>query len=511
MIIVCSASADTYITDKIIGSSFRATDANVGMASTIDLFKLYDENNLTGSVNQIEISRALLKFDFQTIKDLTGSTIDLNSSNFKAYLQLFDISSGNPVPANFKLVANPLAQQFSEGIGRDVSAFNDLDAANFITASFTNQTNLWFAPGANEPGFLGDDCDYFIAGDLGMGVVPLEGTKTFTNGNEDLSIDVTTLVSATVAGIIPDLGFRLSYSGSQETDTFSRFVKRFGSRQTSNPLLRPKIIVRSNDSIKDKSSNFTLDTSGTVFLHSFDGSSLTNLVSGSALTPITGSNCLLFQLNYNKFNFYVTASQHTQGTGQNFVTGVYSASFALNSAGPYFVTGTTTVNDILAKSGSITFTTYWNSLDKSVNFYTGSLTVTKPDRAQGNFITRRPLLNITNADPYYNVKDVVKFRVFGVDLTKQYTQPVKRPRIQVSQSYDRVYYQVFDRFSGNIIIPYDTVNESTRVSMDSQGMFFDFYMQALPPGRSYGFQFLIVERDQSYVSQEDETYFDVRA
>ena len=44
MYLALSASKDAYITNKIIGSSFRATDANLGQAGTLDLFKLYDEN-----------------------------------------------------------------------------------------------------------------------------------------------------------------------------------------------------------------------------------------------------------------------------------------------------------------------------------------------------------------------------------------------------------------------------------------------------------------------------------
>ena len=38
---ILTASADTYITNKIIDNSFRAKDANVGQAGTLDLFKLF--------------------------------------------------------------------------------------------------------------------------------------------------------------------------------------------------------------------------------------------------------------------------------------------------------------------------------------------------------------------------------------------------------------------------------------------------------------------------------------
>ena len=59
---ILTASKDTYITNKIINDSFRATDANVGNAGSLDLFKLYNENTLSGEPSPIEISRLLIKF-----------------------------------------------------------------------------------------------------------------------------------------------------------------------------------------------------------------------------------------------------------------------------------------------------------------------------------------------------------------------------------------------------------------------------------------------------------------
>lgn len=512
MIIVCTASSDTYITNKIVNEKFRATDANVGRAGTLDLFKLYNETSLMGVTGQDEISRILVRFDLQPLQDLTSSLLDLNSSNFKAYLQMFDVSGGSATPSNFNLVAFPLSMSFDEGIGRDVSSFNDLDRANFITASYTNGANtLWFASGANAGGLLGSsNIDYISSGNLGSGIVNLYAAQNFSKGIEDLSVDVTTIVSATLAGKIANNGFRLSFSGSDESDTKTRFVKRFASRQSANPLLRPKLFVRFDTSLQDNSNNFSFDSSGSIFLQNFNGSSLTNILSGSALTPVTGNNCLLFSLVTGSFTFNVTGSQHRSGTGKNFVTGLYSASFALDSSNSSLVNSTETLSKFIEASGSVTFKTFWSSLDKTFGYHTGSLTINRPERVQSDFTSRRPMINVVNVDPYYTSKDLVKFRLFGVDLDKQFNQPVKRRRILKSVIYENVYYQIFDRFSGNVVIPYDKVNNSTKVSIDSMGMFFDFNMQALIPGRSYGFQFLIVERDQSYLSQENEACFDVR-
>ena len=46
MKIFCTSSKDTYICNKIINGKTRVTDANVGRAGVLDLYKLYGESNL---------------------------------------------------------------------------------------------------------------------------------------------------------------------------------------------------------------------------------------------------------------------------------------------------------------------------------------------------------------------------------------------------------------------------------------------------------------------------------
>ena len=272
MKIFCTASSDTYITDKIIDGTFRAEDANVGRAGTLDLFKLWGETKLnsTGSLN--ELSRLLVKFDYQHIHDLTASKLDLNSSNFNAKMRLFDMRTGAAVPANFNVVVFPLSQSFDEGVGRDVTAFEDLDVANYLTASISNSTAvLWNLSGANEVGTLGDpSIDILSQANFndGDGLTAVFSSQNFVKGTEDLSVDVTRVVSATVAGQMSNFGFRVSFSGSDETDQKTRFVKRFASRHVTDPMIRPKIEVSFDDSLQDNHRNFFFDISGSLFLNS---------------------------------------------------------------------------------------------------------------------------------------------------------------------------------------------------------------------------------------------------
>ena len=519
MIIVCTASSDTYITNKIIDGNFQATDANVGQAATLDIFKLYNETALNGTANQTELSRALVKFDLSPVTDLTASVLDLSDSSFSATIEMKDIMTGHAVPRDFKLSVFPLSQSFDEGEGIDTGKFSDVHVANFVTASYTTQNNIWFREGADYGGLIdSDDIDYISSGNLGdgSGVVSFEKSQTFAIGTEDLSIDVTNIVSATIASQIPDVGFRLSFTGSQETDTKTRFVKRFASRHVSNPLLRPRLVVRFDDSIEDNHQNFVFDSSGTLFLNSFVKSQRKNLVSGSSLTEVSGENCLVLELTKGVFSHSVTGSQHSQGTinadgTSNYTAGVYSASFAIASVEDGLYDKRNSIAELLRQEGEVKFTTYWKSLDYSVGYHTGSLTMKAPDRRSGEFSSREPQIIITNADTSYHKDDTVKFSLFGRDLINENNMPVKQPISLSSVIFDEVYYQVVDRVTEKVVLSYDKDNSTTKVSTDSNGMFFDFKMQALIPGRSYAFDFYVVDRGASYLVRNRESIFEVKS
>jgi len=126
---IISASKDTYITNKIIGNKFRATDANLGQAGSLDLFKLYAESLSGSDTTPIENSRLLIKFDLESIITMhNDKKIDVGDASFKAELRLHDIYGGQTTPKNFHIICFPLAKNFTEGVGRDVVNYSDLDA-----------------------------------------------------------------------------------------------------------------------------------------------------------------------------------------------------------------------------------------------------------------------------------------------------------------------------------------------------------------------------------------------
>ena len=490
---ILSASKDCYITNKVINNAFRATDANVGQAGTLDLFKLYDESKISGESFPIELSRILIKFDLKPIRDLSESMLDITSDTFKCNLKLFDVAGGQTLPSNFKVVAFPLSRSFDEGTGRDVAKFQDIDVANFLTASITgNSPEIWFEQGANKQGLLNsDDIDIIASGNLNddLGITSLYSEQTFSDGTEDLSLDITRIVSATLAGQIPDEGFRISFSGTQETDTKTRFVKRFGSRDSNNVRIRPRIEVKFRDDIQDHHESFFFNMSGSIFLNHFTRGVPTNIVSGSSLEEIQGNNCMSVMIKTGSFEKELSASQHSFGTSL-FSPGIYSASFAINSFDDSIVLGTNTISDFVRDSGSITFDIFWRSNDKSYSFHTGSLKIKKPEITGFDNTPMRLITSIQNARSAYKKGSKVRIRFVAFDDDEKVPSS-KLPYVRPSIIFTNAYYRIRDVFSNDIIIPFDTIDKSTIMSTDSDGMYFDFYTGDLPPGRVYAFDVLV--------------------
>lgn len=490
---ILPATKDTYITNRVIRNTFRATDTNVGQAGTLDLFKLAGESNfiadgpfISGTTEPIELSRILIKFDLNPLRALTGSILDITHPSFKCMLQMYDVLGGQTLPSNFRVIAFPLSKSFDEGVGMDVIAFEDIGATNYITASVSGDMAVtWSQSGANAQGFIGQQNIDVMTGSAAVGNV--FATQLFETGAEDLSIDVTKIVSATLVGLLPDHGFRISFSGTQETDGRTRFVKRFATRHSTNTRIRPRIFATFDDSIQDNSQNFYFDVSGSLFLNSFIRGQPANIVSGSALTQITGSDSLIVTLTSGSvsgtFTKSVFASQHQ--IGNNYITGIYSASFAIPS-------NNNLLSGAIINYGSATFDVAWGSIDGTVPFHSSTLVIQALQRTSFLQLPEGLKVSITNMRDVYKSSESVRFRVYAQDDGFNFIFS-KLPIEEPSVVFDKMFYQIIDTNSDEIIVPFDTMTNSTKLSTDSDGMFFDIYMGDLQSGRTYAIDLLLIE------------------
>ena len=502
MYLIYTASKDTYITDKIIDGKFRAQDANVGQAGTIDLFKLYDETMLNSTTGAAEISRGLLKFDLQPLKNLTGSVIDVNSNKFKVKLKMTNLVGGTATPTNFTLVVAPLSQSFTEGWGRDVVLFSDLDSANFLTASVSDGSAvLWNVSGANGGGLLGDsNLDYVSSGSIDGTLQTLSPYQKFVNGNENLFVDVTTIVSATLDGKIPDHGFRLAFTGSEENDAKTRFVKRFASLQSSNPVKKPQLHVMYDDSVADTTANFVFDHSGSLFLNNFVRGQRKNFLSGAAGTEVSGDSCMTLRLELDDWSKKITASQISRGTDSSAVTGLYSASFAVSTFDSSYVNSSNEkLLNFINASGSITFDAIWCSTDGTVGYHTGSLKVGRSNSTNYVSSPANLVFNPVMLPSKMQSDEILKIVFFVEDRGMAPQKAYKLPYRIKSTVLSSVYYRIRDLDTGLEIIPFETSSNATKLSSDADGMYFELRTQSLPTGRNYILDLLVKDYGQDQI------------
>jgi hypothetical protein len=502
MYLVLRPDKDTYITDRVI-KGVRVVSGNVGSAGSLDLFKLYGNTYVSGSVSSgslvvvgrgvdgatpnVELSRLLIHYDLNPLRELVDAgKVDPGNASFRATLKLFDVYGGQPTPANFTVAIYPLSRSFDEGLGKDVVYYADRDSCNFLTGS--RAQGIWLASGCGLGGTVTGSVDYFTSLSTVATGSSLKRTQVFVTGEEDLEIDVTTLVSATIANLLPDEGFRISLESTLEHDTRSYFVKRFASRTAFNEDKRPRLNVTYDDSIQNDVLSLEFDSPSYLFLHNYVRQAPANLSSGSALTAITGQNSLILKLTTEISGGWYTVSfsgsQHTNGIFP--VAGVYSSSVTLSSTNSVFASK-------LAQSGSVKFIPIWGSIDGTVAYHTGTAVYAyTPSRGSQIIDDKRLTVSVHGVKESYFSDETPTFRANLFDISSPSIRvsrlPVDHPGVVIRD----VHYQIRDDVNGIIEIPFDTVKNSTRLSSDANGMYFKFDMSNLVSERSYVIDILVI-------------------
>ena len=472
-----TADKDTYITNKYVDSK-PAVSGNVGIAGSLDLFKLYGVTILStslGNVPQTELSRLLIHFDLAPLKDLfSAGKIDIAHNSFKCHLHLRDVYGGQPTPNNFTVNVFPLSSSFTEGFGKDTSYYSDTDRCNFLSSSLSA---TWIGQGCSKACFSTGSGDFITSS---LTVQNTLVSQNFKTGEEDLIVDVTRLISATIKGDLPDAGFRISFTDSIEQDTHTYFVKRFGSRHSYDERKRPQLNVRFDDSIEDDTASFYLDTQSNLFLYNYVRNQLVNLTSASQ--SVTGSNSVVLQLQtkvsgVGNYSLYFTGSQHSLGA--NYSTGVYYAPVNVSLSN-------TNIRSYFEASGSVYFTPIWQSLDGTVAYSTGSkIRAFQTDRLNYRLNPRKYTVYVNGYSADYDQDEDIMMRVDIFDnnnpIIKAQRLPIELPGLVLRNSH----FAVRDISTNEYAIPFDTEYGSTKLSSDSKGMYLSFNTSALVQLRNY--------------------------
>ena len=138
----------------------------------------------------------------------------------------------------------------------------------------------------------------------------------------------------------------------------------------------------------------------------------------------------------------------------------------------------------------------WLSADKSVLYATGSLNIGSRETTYFSQTPERYFINITNMRSSYKNDEKFRFRMFIDDFNKEIVF-AKTPLENIGVVVDKCFYRIRDFESDDIIIPFH--DPGTKASNDSSSHYFDIFMSSLPRGRTYTFDFKIVNKGQEII------------
>jgi len=235
----------TFFPDKD-GTIYESTASiNTGLDEILEISKKVFSTT-SGSpaviVDKVENSRILMKFDLTDISaSVVAGTIPSGSEYF---LRLFTCEA-QAIPSEYDLVAFPISGSWVQGVGsKDTQPFIQEGASwryrdgaatgtEWLTSSFAVGSTGSFV---TTPGGGNWYTGSFFA------------SQSFRNESTDLKMNVTHIVTRWLNGTLPNEGFVIMKSGSQETDLTDHGSLKFFSMDT-HTIYPPKLEAGFDDQV----------------------------------------------------------------------------------------------------------------------------------------------------------------------------------------------------------------------------------------------------------------------
>jgi hypothetical protein len=470
------ANKDNTITNSYQQNlTVRGTGSNMGQSDILEVFYIYAQQSVTSE----EKARILLEFPISDIStDRTSGTIPVSGS-VSFFLKMTNAKHSTTLPRNYKLTAHATNGAWQEGRGLDMEEYTDLTYDNTGSNWIRSEgSTAWTTPGGD---YYTDSSSSFDA--------------SFVVGNEDLEVDITTLVEqwinsgGNVLGSKNNNGFLIKLSSSYESSTTdSYYTKKFFARSSEFFFRRPAIEARWDSSRRDNRSNMIFSSSilpasnnlGNLYMYNYFRGNLVDIAGQTDQIPV--------------LNLYYSSGSVPEGTARyfrdssntavNFLSasreskGVYKATFSATSSivtatYPYLV-------DVWTYSGSQVHTGSAMS-PKSHDFYNYN--------PNPNYVISMP-----NMKKAYSKNETERFRLYVREKgwsPSVYTVAKSTPETLLIESAS---YKIFRISDEKVLIPYNTgSNASTVLSYDSDGNYFDLDMSSLEPGYTFAFKFSFYE------------------
>ncbi len=236
---------------------------NTGLDSILEIQKYKIDGNFYNS-------RALLFFDMTALSsDITAGTISATATHS---LVLYNTRAVD-IPLSYTIESYPVSESWNMGTGKASDSpivqdgvswkykdgYLDSSGSHWATSSFANESGEYTATGSGEFGgtyYKGHNGDTDL----------YTHTKTFDYESTDLSLDVTSTVSAWHNNTIINNGFIVKRSDTQEGDNAPYGNLQFFSRDT-HTIYIPRLETKWDDSVWSTGSLNALDVDKDVVVY----------------------------------------------------------------------------------------------------------------------------------------------------------------------------------------------------------------------------------------------------
>jgi hypothetical protein len=174
------------------------------------------------------VSRFLTQFNTEEIQDIINNKI--SGDSYKVYLKNF-IATAEGINANTSIEVLTLAQQWNNGTGYYLDSPQTTDGASWSSPLFSGSGN-WLISGSNN--------GYYFTSSFNPSYINTGGGNWYTGSSfrvtesfglrtvKDIELDVSTIVNTWYSSSIPNYGFIVKLTGSQE----------FNPNQNIQPILK---------------------------------------------------------------------------------------------------------------------------------------------------------------------------------------------------------------------------------------------------------------------------------
>lgn len=239
--------SDSASVSNISSSWYTATSASLYWSSSYSS-SLSTTSSLSSSYSaswsQFDISSSILSASYDTQFTTLTSNISNGNYIFSSYKTYLNLKSANAeeIPLEYTIYANAVSQSWTMGTG---TKFDNI-STDGVSWKYRDGVNTWQDNVVGGTAIYATGTTGSANAEGGTWYTISEASQSFNYEPDDVRMDTTGIVKQWISGSIPNNGFIVHHSLTNESDTSDYGVLKFFSKET-NTIYQPKLEIVWND------------------------------------------------------------------------------------------------------------------------------------------------------------------------------------------------------------------------------------------------------------------------